>query len=68
MAKDCSLCLWSGNCDFERPCKYYTPIDYEERIAMIESERTRMRYYQEMEEYMAYHDDEGDGVIFFTSE
>lgn len=48
----CSLCLYVDICEFAgKQCDYYTPIDYEDRLAEQEVAVMRERFYNEWPEY-----------------
>ena len=49
--KSCEYCLWGDSCQFSRPCMYFTPLDFEARIAEIEVERSKARFDEEWKEY-----------------
>lgn len=51
MSDSCQKCLFAEQCPFDRPCSYYTPTDYEDRIADREERRRARRFYDEWEEY-----------------
>lgn len=61
MDQRCNDCMWAYGCGYERPCRYYTPDDYEDRIAKREEQRRKTQFYTDWIEYIEYWDDESDG-------
>ena len=53
--------MWAYGCGYERPCRYYTPDDYEDKIAKREEQRRKTQFYTDWIEYIEYWDDESDG-------
>ena len=54
MEKGCKGCQWEGNCVGMQRCSYFTPQDYDDRIAEREERRGFERFRDEWEEYMDY--------------
>ena len=61
MDRKCENCLWADNCNYGRPCQYYTPLDFKEIFEERDEARLELRYREDWTEYAEY----CDGVYFF---
>lgn len=58
----CERCIWYDICQFTRPCDYYTPIDYEDRLIHTQELKMRAQFTNDWNDYIAYCD--GDDIFF----
>ena len=64
MERSCDNCIYADQCQFKRPCGYYAPLNYKDRIDKM-MEMVRMtRFYDEWGEYVKYWGEDN----FFSSD